>query len=272
MASPERTSHSSTSSSAEKLIGQLSTSVFSNFCLPEREDIRSDVHLIYKLYDLQKLVRFSGQRHWEEETESDGSNPGKLYLENVAAHSYQVARSVSLLAPHFPWVDIARATELALFHDEPEIVTGDKDPVGIDGQGNMTHAFDDVKRREKDEEERKAIDILAAGMRPSIRERYRRMLAELIEDSTVESQFVKAVDKLQSLAFVRLKKGGKITTEHAAFTIRHSRIGVNRFPPLQGHFMCVLRDLLEDVASARPGGLDDFCAATWSRLKDASKP
>jgi 5'-deoxynucleotidase YfbR-like HD superfamily hydrolase len=254
---------------AEKLIQALSASSTSNASMPEHSEIRSDVNLIYKFYDLEKLVRYFGQRHWEEETESFGYNAGKLELENVAAHSYQVARCVSLLAPHFPWVDLARATELALLHDEPEIVTGDKDPVGIDGQGNTTHAFDHRKRREKDDQERQAIDFLAAEMRPSIRERYRRLSVELIEDRSIEAHFVKAVDKLQSLAFVRLKKGGKITPEHAAFTIRYSRIGVNRFPQLQNHFMCILGDLIDDVSVARPGGINNFCAAAWSRLKEA---
>ena len=256
---------------AEKLVEELSTPATLNCSMPEPSEIRSDVNLIYKFYELEKLVRFFGQRHWEEETASYGPNSGKLELENVAAHSFQVARCVSLLAPHFPWVDVARAIELALVHDEPEIVTGDMDPVGIDGQGNTTHAFDNRKRREKDHEERQATDFLAAEMRPSIRERYRRLCLELIEDSTVESHFVKAVDKLQSLAFVRLKKGGRITPEHAAFTIRYSRIGVHRFPRLQSHFMCILRDLLNDVATARPGGINDFCAAAWSRINEADK-
>ncbi|MBY5707509.1 HD domain-containing protein [Rhizobium leguminosarum] len=209
--------------------------------------------------------------HWEEETNSVGNDPGSLDLENVAAHSYHVARCALLIAPHFPWLDSAHTTELALMHDEPEIVTGDKDPVGTDGQGNTTHAFNHGKRREKDDEERHAIEQLAVEMRPSIRDHYKRLFAELIEGSSEAARFVKAIDKLQSLAFVRLKKGGNITPEHAAFTLRYSRIGVHRFPQLQGHFMLVYEDLLGDVAIAKPDSFEDFCASTWSYFLNAEK-
>lgn len=271
MARLEHSLHPKRAFLVEGLVKELSTTQGSDISMPKSADIRLDVDLIYKFYDLQKLVRFFGQRYWEDESGRLGSKPGNLDLENVAAHSYQVARSASLLAPHFSWIDTAHAMELALVHDEPEIVTGDKDPVG-DGQGSTTHAFNEHKRREKATEEREAIDVLAATMRPSIRDRYRRLSAELLEERTAEAKFVKAVDKLQSLAFVRLKKGSAITPEHTAFTIRYSRIGVHRFPHLQGHFMCVLRDLLEDVAFARPAGLYDFCNATRLQFQDAEKP
>ena len=80
---------------------------------------------------------------------------------------------VTLLAPHFTWIDRARSIELALVHDEPEIVTGDKDPVGEDGQGTDTHAFNRTRRLDKDREERRALDALTSSMRYSQRESYR---------------------------------------------------------------------------------------------------
>ena len=256
---------------AQKLIDQLATHDARKLSLPECSDVRTDVDLIYRLYDLQKITRFFGQKHWEAETEYTAADPNNLGLENVAAHSYQVARSALLLAPHFPWLNRAHTTELALLHDEPEIVMGDRDPVGNDGQGKATHAFNPVKRKEKDDDERAAIDQLAAQMRPTIRDRYRRLFLELSEGATEEARFVKAVDKLQSLAFVRLKKMGKITPQHAAFTLRYSRLGVLRFPQLQRHFMYVFEDLLRDVTSAQIGLGDDFCALTWSCFIDAEK-
>lgn len=256
---------------SDRLVSELSTPYPSEISLPNCADIRLDVDLIYRLHDLQKLTRFYGQTHWEEETHGFARSPGSLDLENVAAHSYQVARCVLLIAPHFPWLDTAHTSELALMHDEPELVTGDKDPVGSDGQGNATHAFHPGKRKEKDDEERLAIEQLATEMRPSIRDHYRRLFIELIEGSSEASRFVKAIDKLQSLAFVRLKKGANITPEHAAFTLRYSRIGVQRFPQLQRHFMLVYGDLLGDVASARRESFDDFCAVTWSYFVSAEK-
>ncbi|GAA4125822.1 hypothetical protein GCM10023067_39460 [Aminobacter aganoensis] len=259
-------------SQTEMLVDQLGfDDCIAPVSLPDPLDVRADVDMIYRLYDLQKIVRFFGQRYWEEETLGLGSVPKRYELENVAAHSFNVARCVPLLAPHFPWIDRGRATELALVHDEPEIVTGDKDPVGKDGQGFDTHAFNPTRRLDKDREERHALDALASSMRRSLRESYRTMFEELIEASSEEAQFVKAVDKLQALVFVRLRKGGRITPDHAAFTIRYSRIGVRRFPPLQEHFKLVLRDLIDDVAQSRPAEILAFCEEAFAKLKGADQ-
>lgn len=256
---------------AQKLIDQLSTHDAPKLSLPECTDVRSDVRFIYRLYDLQKITRFFGQKYWEAETEYTIAAPNKLGLENVAAHSYQVARCALLLASHFPWLDRAHTTELALLHDEPEIVIGDRDPVGHDGQGSDTHAFNPKKQLEKDEDERVAVDQLANEMRPKIRDRYPRLFLELREGVTEEARFVKAVDKLQSLAFVRLKKMGEFTPDHVAFTLRYSCSGVRRFPQLQRHFMYIFEDLLLDVSSTQTGRYDDFHALTWSCFIDAEK-
>lgn len=240
--------------------------------LPDPLDVRADVDTIYRLFDLQKLIRFYGQRYWEEETLSVGQTRAGLELENVAAHSYNVARCVILLAPHFPWLNRARAIELALVHDEPEIVTGDKDPVGADGQGTDTHAFNQARRLAKDHEERRALDDLTSRMRKTLRKSYRAMFEELLEETSAEAQFVKAIDKLQALVFVRLRKGARITSDHAAFTIRYSRIGVHRFPALQNHFKLVLRDLLDEVAESRPADALAFYEDALAKLEGADRP
>ncbi|TCA18491.1 HD domain-containing protein [Rhizobium leguminosarum bv. viciae] len=254
------------------LVGQLSVRDYiAPVSLPDPADVRSDVDTIYRLFDLQRVVRFFGQKYWEEETVEKGAPSATLELENVAAHSFHVARCVPLLAPHFPWIDRAKAMEMALVHDEPEIVTGDKDPVGS-GQGTNTHAFNVDRRIEKDLEERRALDALASSMRRSLREAYLSLAQELLTDFSEEARFVKAVDKLQALAFVRLRKGAKIIPEHAAFTIRYSRLGVRRFPPLQRHFMRILQDLLDDVeAGTEPQDLEAFYKRTYSNIVGADE-
>jgi 5'-deoxynucleotidase YfbR-like HD superfamily hydrolase len=260
-------------SPTDALVDQLSLDVEATHSfVPHPSDVRADVDTIYRLYELQKLIRFYGQRYWEEETLCVGHTRAGLELENVAAHSYNVARCVILLAPHFPWLNRARAVELALVHDEPEIVTGDKDPVGSDGQGMDTHAFNQARRLAKDREERRALEDLTSRMRSTLRKSYRAMFEELIEETSEEAQFVKAIDKLQALAFVRLKKGARITSDHAAFTIRYSRIGVHRFPALQHHFKMMLRDLLDEIAETRPADAPAFYEDALAKLKGADRP
>lgn len=260
--------HGHHKSATEKLVSELALQgLVTPGQLPSTLDVRADVNTIYRLYELQKLVRFFGQRYWEKETVELGPQSDKLALENVAAHSYTVARCVQLLAPHFPWINRWQAVELALVHDEPEIVTGDKDPVGTDGQGTDTHAFNLARRLDKNREERLALDSLASGMRQSLSDPYRTMLEDLIEESSTEAQFVKAIDRLQALVFVRLRKGGKITPDHMAFTIRYSKTGLHRFPLLQEHFKLVLRDLLEDVARTTPESVLTFCDDVMTKIE-----
>lgn len=225
-------------------------------------DVAADIKFIYKLYDLQKIVRFFGQKYWEKETIENVAEPRNLPLETVAAHSFQVASSVRWLAPHFPSLDHAKAVDLALLHDQPEILIGDRDPVGPDGKGFNTHAFNTEKRNQKDNEERAAVILLASEMRQSVRSSYTSLVLEYLDGRTHEAQFVKAVDKLQALAFVRLKKQGNVTSEHMAFTIRYCRLGVMAYPPLQGHFQMVLRDILEDISEINGNMMSEYCQKT----------
>ncbi|WP_143849625.1 HD domain-containing protein [Octadecabacter ascidiaceicola] len=106
--------------------------------LPKTE-IRADIDQIYRMFELERTIRFFGQYHWETETSEAEVKPGELALENVAAHTFQVASSVQLLAPHFQKLNKAKAIELALLHDQLEVFTGDKDPVGEDGYSTYQH-------------------------------------------------------------------------------------------------------------------------------------
>jgi 5'-deoxynucleotidase YfbR-like HD superfamily hydrolase len=235
-----------------------------------KEDVKADISFIYKLYDLQKIVRFFGQRYWEKETSKNVAEPGTLFLETVAAHSFQVASSARWLAPHFPSLDHTKAVDLALLHDQPEILIGDRDPVGSDGKGFNTHAFNPEKRNQKENEERVAVNLLAAEMRRSMREAYTALVEEFLDGRTGEARFVKAVDKLQALAFVRLMKVGSVTPEHMAFTIRYSRLGVMSYPPLQSHFQQILQDILGDVFSMEKNEFPAYCHKTKKLLEQSN--
>lgn len=228
--------------------------------LPKAE-IRADIDQIYRMFELERTIRFFGQNHWEAETNEAEVEPGELALENVAAHTFQVASSVQLLAPHFQNLSKAKAIELALLHDQLEIYTGDKDPVGDDGQGRNTHAFSQAMRDRKLAEEQAALEQITSSLRASMRDPYRALMEEVLYEQTVEAHFVKAVDKLQALAFVRLKKDGKFTPEHIAFTIRYSRLGVEKFPELHNYFVMLFSDLMKDISKKGQCDMPSFCAA-----------
>ena len=129
--------------------------------LPRPEDAEQDVDAMLASLSLQMVRRYMNQHHWYAESAAaeaaDRAEPG-LKLENVAAHSWHVADAVMLLAPLFPEVDQRHAVELAIVHDKLELLTGDLDPVGPDGQGTTSHAFDPNARAEKTRLELRALD------------------------------------------------------------------------------------------------------------------
>jgi putative hydrolase of HD superfamily len=98
--------------------------------------------------------------------------------ESVAAHSWAVATLVMALCPSN--LDRARAIEIALAHDIPEIITGDITP------------RDGISRSEKQALEQSAATELFEGLPEHMRERW----LEYDEGLTPESVFVHAVDKL----------------------------------------------------------------------------
>lgn len=235
-------------------------------------EVRQDVDQIYKLFDLERTIRFFGQRYWESESRFENARPGQLLLENVAAHSFQVANSVMLLGNRFPSLDIGRAIELAIVHDQLEMITGDKDPVGRYGDGSDTHAFSVTERNAKSAEEAAALEEFVGNLAPNAAVRYHDLISEAAAEKTLEAKFVKAVDKLQALAFVRIKKVGDIGPFHLAFTIRYSRVGLKKFPDLQQYFSLILEDLLADVEQVFPANFQSYCQVACGILDGACVP
>jgi 5'-deoxynucleotidase YfbR-like HD superfamily hydrolase len=218
------------------------------------EEVKADVDAIQQAFELQRVRRYYRQQHWSDESTaaefSDRAEPG-LKLENVAAHSWHVADAANLLAGHFPDLEPHRVVLLALLHDKLEIYTGDYDPVGPRGNGTGTHAFNDAMRSSKQMAELEAAECYLGRLRPGIREWQRSLLQEVIQGDSPEARFVKAIDKLQALAFVVEKKRGRLSDDHLLFTIRYSRKALVEFPRIRFHYAELLNRLLDSVAEHR---------------------
>jgi len=222
--------------------------------LPLQEDAERDVDAMIAALGLQNIRRYMYQKHWTEESElaraADEMEPG-LKLENVAAHSWHVADATMLLAPHFPDLNASRALELAVLHDKLELITGDFDPVGLDGQGATSHAFNPEAQADKVRAELVALERYLANLRPPVRERQRRLMLETIHVCSPEARLVMAVDKLQALIFVLAKKDGTMTDEHLAFSLRYFAKVLEYFPGLAVHYGVLIRRLLGTTAAHR---------------------
>jgi 5'-deoxynucleotidase YfbR-like HD superfamily hydrolase len=218
------------------------------------KDVKQDIRNMLWSMKLCFKRRFFHQEFWEKETrdaEYASLIEGFPRLETVAEHSWLVADTVLLLAPHFPSLDLGRCLKLAVLHDKMEITTEDKNPVGRRRDGTSTHAFNKAKQREKALAEINAIDMYILKLRPSLREEQRADLLEGLEGLSQEALFVKAVDKLQALAFVILKKKGNVDDRHITFTLKYSAKAVTYYPELNLHYQELRLLFLKTIARRR---------------------
>jgi 5'-deoxynucleotidase YfbR-like HD superfamily hydrolase len=220
----------------------------------QRAEIISDIDTVLWGMKLYKIRRFWKQKFWERESlEAEFADRLEPFprLESVAEHSWHVADTVLLLGGHFETLDVDKSVRLAILHDKMEILIGDRSPVGRHGTGASTHAFNLEKKLSKDESERRAVAHYVGRLRLAVRNSQRSDLLELLDGHTREVKFVKAVDKLQALAFVLLKKRGAFEDAHLRFTLRYSGKCLDYFPELQPHYDELKNRLLLQVARRR---------------------
>lgn len=235
-----------------------------------RHVVKQDIDVVLWSIGLHQIRRFVHQRYWEHETElaeHAARIEGDTRIESVAEHSWHVADMAMLLAPRFAGLDAYRCACLALLHDKLEIITGDWDPVG-NGSGDDTHAFSALVARKKEMDERAAADEYLGRLEPSVRAHQARLLHEYLDGKSAESSFVRAVDKLQALAYVYTKKQGAFEDAHLAFTIRYSGKCRSYYGPISAHFEDLRDRLIESVAHKRNVNISDI----WETLAPVVGP
>ncbi len=219
-------------------------------------DVSTEINVLLQGFKLQRLRRYIGQPYWDNETQAarfaDLLEPG-LRLESVAEHSWAVADAVLLLGWRFPYINVAHACRLAVVHDKMEISVGDINPLGRDGTGYKAHAFDEAKRLTKQAREHRAILEYLERLPEPARPRYGALLLEALECKSPEARFVKALDKMNALAFIFLKKRGSVVDRHLQFLVEFTEKNNRYFPPLISHSNELLRRIFK--ASARARGL-----------------
>jgi 5'-deoxynucleotidase YfbR-like HD superfamily hydrolase len=218
------------------------------------EEVRRDIDTLLWSMRLQQIRRFTHQRFWEPETrevEFAARVESPPALESVADHSWHVADCVLILADYCESLNLSRCLELAILHDKMEIIIDDWSPLGRDGTGKKSHAFNPERQFQKDSAEKAAIEVYVARLRPALRKRQTELLLEALECQTPESRFVKAIDKLQALAFVHSKKQGDMHDKHIIFSLRYSEQACVLCPPLSPHYFELRRRLIRSIAKKR---------------------
>lgn len=136
------------------------------------EQVLEFIQTIDKFKDISRIVR----------------RPPDTRTEDDAQHSWHLATMVILLAPynHEP-IDVGHALKLAIFHDLPEIETGD------------VSSFDEVGRIGKAEREEAAMRRLVSQLPPDQAQEIMDYWLENEHKATPEARFVQALDKLQPM-------------------------------------------------------------------------
>lgn len=209
-----------------------------NYYIPI-EDIKKDINTIFWSIKLHGIRRYIHQRYWTKETEDAlyaDKIENKPKLESVSEHSWHVADMALLLAPHFPFLNLSKCIQLAILHDKMEISAGDPSPVGRDGTGNKAHAFNSELKDKKDKKEYLAIQQYVELLRDDIKESQKHLLIEVLKCESLESRFIKAIDKLQATIYILAKKGGDIEDKHLCFLEKFNKKNIDYFPPLKQYY------------------------------------
>ncbi|MBT4857252.1 HD domain-containing protein [Candidatus Uhrbacteria bacterium] len=141
--------------------------------------------------------------------------------ESDAEHSWHLAMFlIAFQAELPPTLNMQRALELALMHDLVEIYAGD------------TFAFDiEGRKTKKDREERAAVRLFDK-LPDDIKERFTKLFREYEDQTSIEAQIVKALDKLQPSLVNSQLEGGTWAKHDLSYEkiMKYKRQYVEPFP------------------------------------------
>jgi len=224
-------------------------------------EIQKDIDFILWSAQLKEIYRYQKQKFWEDETaQHEQAMQAYPFLteneklptsESDAEHSWHIADIALIIGPRFPQLDLGKCVMLAVIHDKLEIITGDEDPLGKNGDGKDTHAFNAHKKALKKEREKQALAHYLTQVNAEAKPLQEKLFTEEMALSSPESQFVKALDRLQPLTYILKRKAGQMQDDHIAFSIRHTGQCKEYFPPLAPYHDALIERLLQSIADYR---------------------
>lgn len=157
--------------------------------------------------------------------------------ESTAEHSWRLCLIAMALAPMHPELDLARVLQLCVVHDLGEAISGDIP---------ATEQHNDPDRKSR---ERRDFLTLVQPAPAAIRGLLVALYDEYDNAVTAEAQFVKAIDKLETL--IHLAQGPEDGGIDFRFNLTYGKQATDPFP-----IVAALRSLVDDKTRgriARPG-------------------
>ena len=185
------------------------------------------INKLYKFatYSRQtKLVeRFKGMFYWRD-------YPQEVRYDSVADHSWRLALLILLFEDRLTEFDTLRALKMAIIHDLPEIIAGDDSPLGEDGTGKNTHAFNNKVKKLRLDKDTLAAQRLFQMLPKDKHQEFMKLWLEVESESTYEAKVVKALDRIEAMLQVLEYRKGHMFKEHLDFTVNYGSKGSNIDP------------------------------------------
>lgn len=191
----------------------------------------------FVLGEAKRLERFKGQFFWKD-------YPGIERFDSVADHSWRLAMLVLLLENSLAQkMDVAKALKMALVHDLPEILSGDDSPVGTDGTGNDSYAFNKEKEEEKYQREKASAEKIFKNLPKKLSKELYNLWMEYEKQESFESKIVKSLDKIEATIQVLEYRNGHMFPEHWEFTRKYGRKGSEIDPAIQEFGNLIVKEM-----------------------------
>ena len=190
------------------------------------------------MQEVKNLIRFEGQVFWED-------YPPRRY-ESVADHTWRMGMMLITIEPHLQKpINLSHALKMLLVHDIPEIIAGDASPLGSDGTGNDSHAYNkDVQESRHKSEEEAAREIF--GKLPKEQgDELLNLWLEFEAQESFEAKVVKAIDKIEAILQVLEYTNGYVHAQHREFNMTYGVKPAAIDPALKSLMQAILNELDE---------------------------
>ncbi len=176
-------------------------------------DLEPTYQLIKQLAAFKNIERFRDQFYWKDYNQ-------RTRYESTADHSWRMAMVLILIEGKLSQsINLEKALKMALIHDLPEIITGDPSPLGKNGTGEDSHAYNQAKIDQKYSLEQAAVLKLFSNLPQALSKELCQLWEEFENGESYESKLIRSLDKWEAKLQVLEYTAGKMFPDHFEFTI-----------------------------------------------------
>lgn len=175
----------------------------------------------------KKMERFVGQFFWRD-------YPQEKRYDSNADHTWRMAMILTVIEPHLSKpINFKKAMTMLLIHDIPEIIAGDASPLGSDGTGNDSHAYNEEASNKKHTVEKEAALEIFGKLPKAQAEELNELWLAFENQDTFEAKVVKAIDKFEGKLQASEYRQGSWFKEHFAWSLAYGKDAFEADPALQ---------------------------------------